>query len=144
MKFITGNKIIAWSSKQKYFPAIFLLICTLSIVSFSFIHNAEPKHSFEIGKEHFMLDGNPFQIRCGELHFARIPKEYWRHRIQMMKSLGMNTICVYLFWNFHERTPGVFKWDGQADAAEFCKIAMEEGVHTVILASQCRNCDAVL
>ena len=132
MKYILGKKTKTGKSKQKLFRVIFLLVCMLSITSFIFIHNTEPRHSFKIGKEHFMLDGKPFQIRCGELHFARIPKVYWRHRIQMMKSLGMNTICVYLFWNFHERTPGIFKWDGEADAAEFCKIAKEEGLWVIL------------
>ncbi len=50
----------------------------------------------------------------------------------MMKSLGMNAVCAYLFWNFHERTPGVFKWDGEADIAEFCKIAKEEGMWIIL------------
>ncbi|MBN2165459.1 MAG: beta-galactosidase [Marinilabiliaceae bacterium] len=79
-----------------------------------------------------MLDSVPFQIRCGELHFARVPKEYWRHRLQMVKALGMNTVCAYLFWNFHERTPGNFTWDGDADIAEFCKIAQEEGLWVIL------------
>jgi beta-galactosidase len=26
----------------------------------------------------FFLDGQPFQIRSGEMHFARIPRPYWR------------------------------------------------------------------
>lgn len=132
MSYILGNKIKIGNIGQKLLPAVFLLIFILSITSYSCMHKTEPEHSFKIGKEHFMLDGKPFQIRCGELHFARIPKEYWRHRIQMMKALGMNTICAYLFWNFHERTPGVFKWDGQADVAEFCRIAQEEGLWVIL------------
>ncbi len=90
------------------------------------------KHTFEIGTDDFLLDGEPFQIRCGELHFARVPKQYWRHRLQMTKALGMNTVCVYLFWNFHERTPGEFTWEDQADVVEFCKIAQEEGLWVML------------
>ncbi len=93
---------------------------------------SKPEHTFEIGKEDFLLDGEPFQIRCGEIHFARIPKEYWRHRLQMTKALGMNTVCAYIFWNYHERTPGEFTWEGQADVAEFCKIAQEEGLWVIL------------
>jgi len=111
----------------------FISISILSVTArITFSQMQATKHTFEIGKEHFMLDNKPFQIRCGELHFARIPKEYWHHRIQMMKALGMNTICAYLFWNFHERTPGVFKWDGEADVVEFCKIAQEEGLWVIL------------
>lgn len=121
---------------QKLFRTVFMTVCLLSSVTLfaasKLNQKPEPKPSFEIGKEHFLLNGKPFQIRCGELHFARIPKQYWRHRIKMMKSLGMNAVCAYLFWNFHERTPGVFKWDGEADIAEFCKIAQQEGMWVVL------------
>jgi beta-galactosidase len=41
------------------------------------------KHNFKLGTSEFMLDGQPFQIISGEMHPARIPVEYWRHRIQM-------------------------------------------------------------
>jgi len=119
-------------TKTKLFPTLFFLMCMLSLITLSSFQNSPTKHSFEIGKTQFMLDGKPFQIRCGELHFARVPKEYWRNRLQTMKALGMNTVCAYLFWNFHERTPGVFKWDGEADIAEFCKIAQEEGLWIIL------------
>jgi beta-galactosidase len=118
--------------KSKLVPSLFPGALLLLLVILSSCQISQPRHTFEIGKEQFMLDGKPYQIRCGELHFARIPKEYWRHRIQMMKSLGMNTVCAYLFWNFHERTPGVFKWDDEADIAEFCKIAQEEGLWVIL------------
>ncbi|MCB0752700.1 MAG: beta-galactosidase, partial [Ignavibacteriae bacterium] len=110
---------------------VILIISPVLLISIPTLAQ-EPTHTFEIGKENFMLDGKPFQIRCGELHFARIPKDYWRHRIQMMKAMGMNTICAYIFWNFHERTPGEFKWDGEADVAQFCKIAQEEGLWVIL------------
>lgn len=119
--------------RSKLFCAfVMTALCTMSALTVLSFQNAPPRHTFEIGKQHFLLDNKPFQIRCGELHFARVPKPYWRHRIKMMKSLGMNTVCAYLFWNFHERTPGVFKWDGEADIAEFCKIAQEEGLWVIL------------
>ena len=65
--------------------------------------------SFSISDEDFMLNGKPFVIRCGEMHFARIPQEYWRHRLKMAKAMGLNTVCAYLFWNLHEPAPGQFK-----------------------------------
>lgn len=110
---------------------LFLLI-GLPLINSTFVFSQEATHTFEIGKDDFLLDNEPFQIRCGELHFARVPKEYWRHRLQMTKAMGMNTICAYLFWNFHERTPGEFTWDDQADVAEFCKIAQEEGLWVIL------------
>ncbi|MDX2185529.1 MAG: beta-galactosidase [Opitutaceae bacterium] len=93
---------------------------------------AEPPERFEIGKESFLLDGRPFVIRCGEVHYTRVPREYWRHRLQAVKAMGLNTVCVYLFWNYHEWKPGTFDWSGERDAAEFCRIAQEEGLWVML------------
>jgi beta-galactosidase len=89
-------------------------------------------HTFAIGDKDFLLDGQRLQIRCGELHAARIPKEYWRNRLKTAKAMGLNTVCAYLFWNMHEPTEGKFVWSGQADIAEFCKIAQEEGLWVIL------------
>ncbi|MEI6074348.1 MAG: beta-galactosidase family protein, partial [Verrucomicrobiota bacterium] len=91
-----------------------------------------PNHTFVIGSKDFQLDGNRLQIRCGEIHAARVPKEYWRQRLQMAKAMGLNTVCAYLFWNLHEPKPGEFVWTGQADDAEFCRIAQEEGLWVIL------------
>jgi len=98
----------------------------------SVLAQQETAAPFKIGTESFILNGKPFVIRCGELHFARIPKAYWRQRLKMVRAVGLNTVCAYLFWNFHETTPGKFNWQGQADAAEFCKIAQQEGLYVIL------------
>jgi len=89
-------------------------------------------HSFTLGEDAFLLDGRPLQIRCGELHFARVPREYWRHRLQLCRAMGLNAVCAYLFWNYHEFEQGRYDWSGQADAAEFCRMAQEEGLWVIL------------
>ncbi|MCW5915663.1 MAG: beta-galactosidase [Chitinophagaceae bacterium] len=79
------------------------------------------------------MDGKPFQIISGELHPARIPREYWRHRIQMAKAMGCNTISAYIFWNYHETVPGQFDFStGNKDIASFIRICQEEGMWVLI------------
>jgi beta-galactosidase len=90
------------------------------------------RHTFAIGTNDFLLDGRRLQIRCGEIHAARVPKEYWRNRLQMAKAMGLNTVCAYLFWNQIEVRQGEFDWSGQADAAQFCRIAQEEGLWVIL------------
>ena len=81
---------------------LFLLLCQCDLP-------AQPaKHTFALGERDFFLDGKPFQIIAGEMHFARIPRQYWRHRLQMARAMGLNTIATYVFWNFHEPLPGKF------------------------------------
>lgn len=81
---------------------LFILVALLSLARAAEVSSPSmPKHTFVIGDEDFLLDGRPFVIRCGEIHFPRVPREYWRHRLQMCRAMGLNTVCVYLFWNFH-------------------------------------------
>jgi beta-galactosidase len=87
---------------------------------------------FEIGNKDFLLDGKPLQIRCGEMHFARVPREYWAHRLKLIKAMGLNTVCAYLFWNYHEWREGKYDWAGQRDAAEFCRLAQQEGLWVIL------------
>jgi len=93
---------------------------------------AGPVHTFVIGDTDFLLDGQRFQIRCGEIHAARVPMEYWRDRLKRAHAMGLNTVCAYLFWNMHEPEQGKFNWTGQADVAAFCKIAQEEGLWVIL------------
>jgi beta-galactosidase len=91
-----------------------------------------PTHTFAIGDNGFLLDGRILQIRCGEIHAARVPREYWRHRLRMARAMGLNAVCAYLFWNQVEGEQGKFDWSGQADAADFCRIAQEEGLWVIL------------
>ena len=103
---------------------IFFLFAALFLTSNL---DAQQKHIFSLGTKDFLLDGKPHQIISGEMHPARIPKEYWRHRIQMAKAMGCNTIAVYIFWNYLETQEGV--WDFKSEnrnIAEFIRICQEE------------------
>ncbi|MEO7765030.1 MAG: beta-galactosidase family protein [Ferruginibacter sp.] len=105
----------------------FLIITAFSQLSFA------QKHEFTLGKKDFLLDGKPFQIISGEVHPARIPKEYWRHRIQMVKAMGCNTIAAYIFWNYHEQKEGIFDFKTEnRDIAEFIKICQQEGMWVLL------------
>ena len=87
------------------------------------------RHRFELVGQQFLLDGRPFQIRSGEMHPARIPAEYWRHRIRMAKAMGLNTIAVYLMWNALESEPGVFDLKtGNRDFVHFIELCQQEGM----------------
>lgn len=91
------------------------------------------KHSFSLGTSEFLLDGAPYQIISGELHPARIPAEYWLHRIRMAKAMGCNTISVYIFWNYHEAAEGVFDFStGNHNLAEFFKLVQDEGMWLIV------------
>ena len=87
---------------------------------------------FTVGRNTFLLNGEPFVVKAAEVHYPRIPRPYWEHRIQMCKSLGMNTLCIYVFWNLHEPREGQFDFTGNSDVAEFCRLAQKNGMYVIV------------
>ena len=110
------------------------LLSLLAIISFALSINAkEPTiHTFTQGDGTFLLDGKPFVVKAAELHYARIPREYWDHRIKMCKALGMNAICAYVFWNYHEPQPGVWDFSGNHDLAAFMELCQKNGMWVIV------------
>ena len=93
---------------------------------------AAERESFAVGKNIFLLNGKPFVVKAAEVHYPRIPRPYWEHRIKMCKALGMNTLCLYVFWNIHEQKEGVYDFSGQNDVAEFCRLAQKNGMYVIV------------
>lgn len=90
------------------------------------------KHSFEIKDGNFVYDGKPIRIISGEMHYARIPHQYWRHRMQMLKAMGLNAVTTYVFWNAHEPEPGRWDFSGDKNLGEYIRIAGEEGLMVIL------------
>ncbi len=89
-------------------------------------------HSFAVKEGHFELDGKPFQIISGEMHYQRIPRAYWRERFRMARAMGLNAVTTYVFWNVHEPQPGVYDFSGNNDVAEFIREAQQEGLFVIL------------
>lgn len=107
-----------------------VLIITVVSVSFK---DKKAKHTFRFSESEFLLDDEPFQIISGEMHPARIPAEYWRHRIKMAKAMGCNTISMYVFWNYHEVEEGVFDFStGNRNLSQFIEIVQDEGMWLIL------------
>ncbi|MDP4245032.1 MAG: beta-galactosidase [Bacteroidota bacterium] len=107
-----------------------LFICLFSCVNPLPAQN--PRHVFALGDSTFLLDGKPFQMISGEMHYPRIPREYWRDRMKMAKAMGLNCIGTYVFWNAHEAEEGKYDFTGNNDIAGFVRIAKEEGLWVVL------------
>jgi len=103
-----------------------MFLCALAVGA------ERPAHVFGISGDHFELDGKPFQIISGEMHYQRIPREYWRDRLKKARAMGLNTISTYVFWNVHEPRPGAYDFSGNADVAAFVRMAQEEGLYVIL------------
>lgn len=112
--FLAGTPSAAFAQQKKAPKA----------VKFEFAENPANKNDGV-----FLLDGKPFQIRGGEMHPQRIPREYWDHRIKMCKAMGLNTIAFYTMWNDFEQPDGSFDFKtGNRDIAAFLRLCKENGM----------------
>lgn len=87
---------------------------------------------FEIGDDLFLLDGKPFKIISGSIHYFRVVPEYWRDRLEKLRAMGCNTVETYVPWNLHEPREGTFDFSGRLDVASFVKLAGELGLFAII------------
>ena len=113
----------------KHFIATVALLVTAMLPPVS---AARKGGTFTVGDKTFLLNGKPFVVKAAELHYPRIPRPYWEHRIKMCKALGMNTVCLYVFWNIHEQQEGKFDFTDNNDVAEFCRLAQRNGLYVIV------------
>lgn len=108
---------------------LFLLLVT----GIAFPVSAQQQHTFAISGGEFMYDGKPVKIYSGEMHYSRVPQQYWKHRLQMIKAMGLNTVATYVFWNFHETSPGIWDFANENhNLCEFIKLAAAEGLMVIL------------
>lgn len=98
--------------------------------------DANQQHTFEI-RDEFYLDGRPFQIISGGIHYFRVLPEYWEDRLCKLKALGCNTVETYVPWNLHEPEKGSFdfmgeKWHGMLDLKRFVETAQRLGLWVIL------------
>ena len=89
------------------------------------------KNVFEI-RDNFYLNGEPFKIISGAVHYFRIVPEYWRDRLEKLKAMGANTVETYVPWNMHEPQKGKFRFDGMMDIKKFILLAQELGLYVIV------------
>ena len=91
-----------------------------------------PVTQFEIGAKDFLLDGRPFRIVSGAMHYWRVVPEQWANRIAWARYLGLNTIETYVPWNLHEPAPGVVSFAGGLDVRRYLELIAEAGLYAIV------------
>ena len=89
-------------------------------------------HRLTIDPAGFRLDGAPFRLLAGAIHYFRVPRAYWRDRLIKLKACGFNAVETYVAWNAHQPRPGVFDYEGMLDIAAF----LRHGARTRIIRSR--------
>jgi beta-galactosidase len=88
--------------------------------------------SFRLGEDDFLLNGKPFRIMAGEIHYQRIPREYWADRLMKVKAAGLNTVATYVFWNALEPEPGQWDLTEGNDLSAFIRTAQRVGLWVIV------------
>ena len=86
------------------------------------------RERLEIHKSGLSINGKPFYLSSGDMHYFRFFKEGWRRRLQLMKDFGLTAVQTYVPWNMHEPHEGKFCFDGNLDIAEFLSLCDEIGL----------------
>jgi beta-galactosidase len=87
---------------------------------------------FVIGETDFLLDGRPFQILSGAVHYFRVHPELWADRIDKARRMGLNTIETYVPWNAHAPEPGEFDLSGGLDLDRFLRLIAEAAMYAIV------------
>jgi beta-galactosidase len=88
--------------------------------------------TLSIDDDGFHLDGEPFRLLSGAIHYFRVPQQYWRDRLTKLIDLGCNTVETYVAWNAHEPKKGRWDFEGMLDVVAFTELAAELGLHVII------------
>ncbi|MBN2181114.1 MAG: beta-galactosidase [Sedimentisphaerales bacterium] len=78
--------------------------------------------NYGVNSLYFTRNGRPWLPVMGEVHYARVPNQYWEDSILAMKAGGVDIIATYIFWIFHEETQGQYNWDGDCDLRRFIEL----------------------
>ncbi len=88
--------------------------------------------SFTAKGHDFFLDGKPFRIYSGAVHYFRVLPEYWEDRLVKLKAAGFNTVETYVCWNLHEPQKGVYDFSGMLDIVRFIRTAQKLGLYAIV------------
>ena len=80
----------------------------------------------------FYLDGKPYRILSGAMHYFRVCPEYWEDRMLKLKQCGFNTLETYCCWNLHERKEGEFDFSGRLDLVKYIETAQKLGLNVIL------------
>ncbi|XP_054549203.1 beta-galactosidase-1-like protein 2 isoform X6 [Talpa occidentalis] len=80
----------------------------------------------------FMLEGFPFLIIAGTIHYFRVPRVYWRDSLLKLQAGGFNTVTMYIPWNLHEPKRNQYYFTQNLDLQVFITMASQVGLWVIL------------
>ncbi len=89
-------------------------------------------NTFDFNSQYFLKNGEPWLPVMGEMHYSRIPYEWWGGILDKAKASGVNIITTYVFWIHHEEEEGVWDWSGNKNLGAFLDLCQQKGLQVVL------------
>ena len=86
----------------------------------------------EIRGDSLYIDGAPFFLVSGDIHYFRIYPGGLKRRLRLMKEFGLTAVQTYVPWSLHEPEEGRFCFDGLCDLKGFLEACREEGLYVLL------------
>lgn len=110
-----------------------LLFILLAVVVFPFVTVFHPTSSAQStqpvqlvnGYPQFQLRGEPFFAHSTAFFYNRIPRDEWAASLVKLKEMGINTVDLYIAWNWHEPEEGKLDFDGRSNPRRDVKALLE-------------------
>ncbi len=89
-------------------------------------------NSFTFDNKSFLMNGSPYTVISGAIHYFRVHPDYWEDRLKKLKACGFNTVETYVCWNLHEKHEGIFDFEGALDIEKYITTAESLGLNIII------------
>ncbi|XP_043997174.1 beta-galactosidase-1-like protein 2 isoform X2 [Gambusia affinis] len=133
--------VLRTRTKQKQIHA-FICLCIVGFIFYKYLGFFQSSSQTDLKKmrkmglntnlSQFTLDGKPFFILGGSVHYFRVPRPYWRDRLLKMMACGINTLTTHVPWSLHQPEKGVFNFHTQLDLEAFISLAAELGLWVIL------------
>ncbi len=90
------------------------------------------KNKLTFDQNGFYLDGKPFRIIAGDIHYFRIHPDDWARRLALAVDFGLNTVQTYVPWNGHEKKDGSYCFEGIYDLAAYLEACAKAGLYVLL------------
>ncbi|MBS1788868.1 MAG: beta-galactosidase [Acidobacteria bacterium] len=77
------------------------------------------------GYPQFQFNGQPFFAHSTAFFYNRIPRDEWAVSLVKLKEMGINTVDLYIAWNWHEPEEGKLDFDGHSNPRRDVKGLLE-------------------
>jgi beta-galactosidase len=95
----------------------------------------------------FVLDGKPFFLYSGEVHYFRLKPSEWPVHLKAARAAGFNAVSSYIPWIWHEAEEGRFDFTGrthpQRDLARYLGLVEEHGLKFIARIGPVSNAELV-